>query len=491
MENLNALIDRLINLSIENELITERDCIYVRNRLLALFNETEYEIPNTSNTSSFYEVLDALTEIGVQKGLIQNTVSQKDIFSSTMMNMFLPLPHVIEDTFWKNYEKSPKLATDTFFKMSQNVNYIKVNRIAKNIVFKAPSVYGNIDITINLSKPEKDPKEIARLKTAPPNKYPSCLLCIENEGYKGTLTLPDRANHRLIALSLNNKEWMLQYSPYQYYQEHCILLSKVHEPMKISKDSFYNLLHFVKLFPHYFLGSNADLPIVGGSILAHEHYQGGRYTFPMDHAKTIFEFKLKQYPQIDCRLLNWPLSTIELCSSDMDAIAEASNDIFEAWKNYSDPDIQILAYSGSTRHNTVTPIARMKDGKYVMRIVLRNNRTTAEHPLGIFHPHKDVQHIKKENIGLIEVMGLAILPARLLTELDNIKRFIKGQDSDVAHYHMAWAKKLKENYQPALELDDYIEKAVGAKFTRVLEDAGVFKMTEEGISHFKAFVNML
>ena len=366
-----------------------------------------------------------------------------------------------------------------------------MSRIAKNVFFNVDSPYGALDITINLSKPEKDPKEIARLKTAPPNKYPACLLCIENEGYAGTIKLPDRANHRTISLHINDRNWRLQYSPYLYYNEHCILLSETHEPMQLTKDSFYNLLGFVEQFPHYFIGSNADLPIVGGSILSHEHYQGGCYTFPIHNATTLFEFKMKAFPHVTCKLLNWPLSTIELSSPDLEAVAEATDFIYQKWMTYSDQEVGILASTEDIRHNTITPIAEKRDNEYVLKVVLRNNRTSPEHPLGIFHPHEDVQHIKKENIGLIEVMGLAILPGRLLGELETIKSYIKGEPVEVAAYHLPWAEELKKVYSPNEDLDAFLQAALGKKFTRVLEDAGVFKMTSEGLTHFKQFVENL
>ncbi len=491
MNRLYTLIDTLIAHGIQNELITKRDEIYVRNRLLAAFKAPEYEKTNEVCDLDLYETLDALTTLAVSEGLVEDSVAEKDIFTSNLMNYFLPVPSMIEDKFWLLYEKDPKLATNYFYHLSQNVNYVKMSRIAKNVQFKSVSPYGDIDITINLSKPEKDPKEIARLKTAPPNKYPSCLLCIENEGYNGTLSLPDRANHRTIAVALNNRNWRLQYSPYLYYNEHCIFLSETHEPMHISKDSFYTLLSFVKLFPHYFIGSNADLPIVGGSILSHEHYQGGCYEFPLHRAKSLYAFKIEQYPTVSCNVLNWPMSTIELTADHLDDVAECANYIFETWQTYSDEAADILAFTGDTPHNTVTPVAKMKDGKFSMLVVLRNNRTTKEHPLGIFHPHADVQHVKKENIGLIEVMGLAILPGRLLHELETIKAYIGGDETaKVADYHLPWAQELKASYQGG-DLTTYVQDALGKKFTRVLEDAGVFKLTEEGINHFKAFTNSL
>lgn len=492
MNNLYALIERLVTLSIENELITSRDALYTRNRLLAAFNESSFTTAEAAATS-LYETLDALAEIAVERGIIEDTLSQKDCFTSTLMNCFLPLPSGVASVFWQKYKAAPKEATSYFYKLSQSSNYIKMNRIAKNIIFHTPSPYGTLDITINLSKPEKDPKDIARQKTMASSTYPTCLLCIENEGFAGTSNLPDRANHRMIDLHLNHRDWMLQYSPYLYYNEHCILLSQKHEPMSLTKNSFYNLLSFVEQFPHYFIGSNADLPIVGGSILSHEHYQGGCYEFPMHRASIIDTFKLEAYPAIECHLLNWPLSSLSISGECLEEVAECTNYIYEKWKTYSDEQAGILASTNGIRHNTITPVARMKNGKFTMDIVLRNNRTSEEHPLGIFHPHSDVQHIKKENIGLIEVMGLAILPGRLKNELEAVKAFIQNEVSEeaVASYHLNWAKELKAEYKGTEDPVAYVQEAVGQKFSRVLEDAGVFKMNPEGIAHFKQFIAAL
>ncbi len=490
MNKLYSLIDRLIEINLQNELITSRDCIYMRNRLLATFNEVSYT-PCPVATGDLYETLDNLLEIAISKGLIEDTLSQRDIFSSTLMGLFLPMPSLVEAHFWSLYKEDPKAATSYFYHLSRHANYVKANRIAKNISFSSPSPYGALDITINLSKPEKDPKDIAKQKTMTSTTYPTCLLCIENEGFSGTSTLPDRANHRMIHLNLNHKDWMLQYSPYLYYNEHCILLSAKHEPMSLTKNSFYNLLHFVEQFPHYFIGSNADLPIVGGSILSHEHYQGGCYEFPMHRASVIETFTLTNYPSLTCKILNWPLSCLSISGASLEEVAECTNFIYENWKGYSDEAVHILAETHGTRHNTITPVARKQNGQYVMDIVLRNNRTDDEHPLGIFHPHEDVQHIKKENIGLIEVMGLAILPARLKNELEDIKAYILGQKQEVAPYHTIWANILKSNYSKNQDIDAYVQNELGKKFTRVLEDAGVFKMTPEGIAHFKQFIETL
>jgi UDPglucose--hexose-1-phosphate uridylyltransferase len=490
MYTLCSLIDRLIDLSITNGLITACDTIYCRNRLLSYFKEAEYEI-SPAITTDLYETLDALCEIAVQKELVEDTLPLKDVFSSNLMNVFLDKPSVIQRTFWEKYSISPQTATDYFYHQSRACNYVKVNRIAKNQAFLAQSPYGDLEITINLSKPEKDPKQIALEKNAPPNKYPLCLLCLENEGYEGTIKLPDRANHRLIQLKLGEKNWALQYSPYLYYNEHCIVLSHEHQPMQIQRETFENLIAFTTQFPHYFLGSNADLPIVGGSILSHEHYQGGCHTFPINKAKDLFQFEIADYPQIQASVLNWPMTTIKLVSEDTNALVELSDYILKTWRQYSDPDCDIFSHTNETPHNTITPIAN-RDGKNtILYLVLRNNRTTPEHPLGLFHPHQEVHHIKKENIGLIEVMGLAILPGRLLDEIEAIKAYIIGQEASVAAYHLPWAQELKANYQSNLPLDDYIKQGLGKKFTQVLENAGVYKLTPEGLEGIKRFLATL
>ncbi|WP_053985963.1 UDP-glucose--hexose-1-phosphate uridylyltransferase [Niameybacter massiliensis] len=482
-----GFIDRLIELNIENHLIEEMDAIYIRNRVLALFKEDYYEVSEKVETNQ-YETLDALLEIALEKELIEEHMAAKDQFVSHLMDLFLDKPSGVNRKFFELYKNDVKAATDYFYELSQLSTYIKVRQLAKNKQFNVDSPYGEIQITINLSKPEKDPKQIALERLAPSSNYPTCLLCQENEGYEGTIKHPDRANHRMIRLELNNKKWLMQYSPYLYYNEHCIILSDTHTPMQITASTFNNLLDFTTQFPHYFIGSNADLPIVGGSILSHEHYQGGRHTFPMDEATTLFEFTLPKYKSIQGKVVNWPLSTIELVGESTEELAKCSDEILKLWRAYSDPICDILAYTEDTPHNTITPICKREGSKYVMRLVLRNNRTTDEHPLGIFHPHQDVQHIKKENIGLIEVMGLAILPGRLLTELEEVKKYVRGEVADVAENHMLWADGLKATYNEAMDIEQYIKQALGDKFVRVLEDAGVYKLNEEGIAGFKRFI---
>ena len=487
MDTLYQLIDRLILLGTDNHLIDEMDSTYIRNRLLAYFHEPSYEQLAPLSTS-LYETLEGLCKIATEKGLIENTIQAKDIFSSTLMNLFMDKPSVIHKTFYATYKDSPEKATQYFYNLSKNSNYIKADRISKNKHFKVSSPYGPLELTINLSKPEKDPKQIALEKSTPAGKYPACPLCVENEGYEGTIKSPDRANHRMIRLKLAGREWMFQYSPYSYYNEHCIILSKEHVPMKVDKECFKALLDFITQFPHYFIGSNAGLPIVGGSILSHEHYQGGQYHFPLNDAKSLFSFELEGFEDIEAHVMHWPLSTIRLKGADKEKLTLASDKIFSAWKEYSDPSLGILSHSDLEEHNALTPITRRVGKLYEIDLVLRNNRTSKEYPLGIFHPHEDVQHIKKENIGLIEVMGLAVLPGRLLEELEEVKKYILDEPCSVKDYHLSWAKALKASYTQDLDLESFILEALGNKFTRILEDAGVFKLTKEGIDGFKQFI---
>lgn len=496
MYNLNALIDRLIEISINNNLIEYMDTVYTRNRLLSLFNENSYTQCEEKLTLSFHETLNELINIAIEKKIIEDDLYSKDIFSSDIMNIFLPTPSLINKEFYKRYAISPKESTDYFYSLSKSSNYIRTDRIAKNINFKAPSKYGTMDITINLSKPEKDPKEIALARNSVKSNYPKCLLCIENEGYEGTVSHPDRANHRMIRLNLNDKNWMLQYSPYLYYNEHCIILSEDHVPMKIDISTFKNLLSFVDKFPHYFAGSNADLPIVGGSILSHEHYQGGNHRFPMNDAKKLFDFSIDGFEDVECEAIKWPISTIRLRGENIDSLVLASDLILKKWRDYSDETLDILAYSNSEMHNTITPMVRKENGKFVVDLSLRNNRTSKEHPLGIFHPHEEVHHIKKENIGLIEVMGLAVLPGRLLKELEKIKEYLKDNISldNIEEYHRPWALELKKKFdylKSSTDLNDFVNKELSNKFVSVLEHCGVFKLNEEGLEGFKRFTNSL
>lgn len=473
-------ITGLIRQALQSELIEHADQIYATNQVLALLHleampaQIEEPIDDT-----IPNLLEQIIAYAVEQNVIDNVFDDKEILSANIMNCFVARPSVINAIFQEKYRHSPQQATNYFYALSKNSNYIQMNRIQKNIQFKAETIYGEMDITINMSKPEKDPEQIKRESQLKHTvDYPKCLLCIENEGYAGRTGYPARANHRVIQVPLVNENWYLQYSPYVYYNEHSILLAEEHRDMKISKHTFERLLAFIAKFPHYFIGSNADLPIVGGSILSHDHYQAGRYEFPMTNAVSALSFELDHFTGISAAVLEWPLTTIRLQGDKIDLLVEAADHILLTWKNYNDKQANISAFSGDIPHNTITPIARMRGDQFELDLVLRNNRTTDEHPLGIFHPHADVHHIKKENIGLIEVMGLAVLPARLKDELEEIKTFLQGQPSNVAAYHQQWSDQLKEKYGVLgnlEQIDALLEKELGIKFAKVLGDAGVFK----------------
>lgn len=489
-----VIVKQLLNLAIEKELIQPIDEIYARNQILSLLKLDDFLVEDVENiANTIPSLLDEINEYAVEKGIIANLLDEKEIFSSHVMNVFMPKPSEVNKQFYDKYNQNPISATNYFYQLSQDSNYIQTERVNKNISYQSETEYGALDITINLSKPEKDPKEIAleKERKAKSSNYPTCLLCVDNEGYAGRIGHPARSNHRMIRMNLKDEEWFLQYSPYVYYNEHCIVLCGEHRDMLIGKETFERLLEFVEQYPHYFVGSNADLPIVGGSILTHDHYQGGRYEFAMAKAETEEVFKIGS---VDAALVKWPMSVIRLSSTDKSEIVDTANFILGKWKNYSDEVVDIVSHSGETPHNTITPIARMRDGKFEVDLVLRNNRTTDEHPLGIFHPHADVHHIKKENIGLIEVMGLAVLPARLKQELVEVQQYLLGQDNQMQDYHLVWANELKERYHNSFNTDNVeqiIREEVGKKFSRVLEDAGVFKRTNAGKEAFLRFVEEL
>lgn len=486
-------IQALLNSALSVELINPHDEIYARNQIMSLLDLNDFTLKEMEKTEiTIPTLLEELLAYAIVQGIIANLDSEKEILSSRIMNVLVPKPSEINKLFYEKYKTDPAVATQFFYDLSRNSNYIQTKSIAKNINYLISTVYGDLDITINLSKPEKDPKQIARERELkiPSSNYPKCLLCIENEGYAGRIGHPARSNHRIIKMELTEEPWYFQYSPYVYYNEHCIVLSGEHRDMKIDRGTFARLLEFVEKFPAYFIGSNADLPIVGGSILSHDHYQGGNYEFAMARAEEDFSFSLSNYPSIRATTLKWPLSVVRLRGKDREELVDAAEMILAAWKNYSDPEVNIEAYTGETRHNTITPIVRMRDELFEVDLVLRNNRTSDEHPLGIFHPHQDVHHIKKENIGLIEVMGLAVLPARLLMELKDIEKFLLDLSAEVKDYHLPWAKKLKEQYGKEITpetVEGIIRKEVGAKFVRVLEDAGVFKQNETGLKAFRRF----
>lgn len=485
---INTQINRLINFGLQKNLIHPEDSVYARNLLLALLQVRDFQVEEVKEElETATPILEKILEYAVENNLIENTITEKDIFDTKIMNCLMPRPSEVINTFQHLYKMKPSIATDYFYNLSIASNYIRKDRTDKNIVFKKKG----LDITINLSKPEKDPKEIAKAKLVKSSAYPTCVLCRENEGFEGSLTQAPRTTHRLIPLHFNNEDWFMQYSPYTYYNEHCIIFNAQHVPMQISKNTFANLLGFVELFPHYFLGSNADLPIVGGSILSHDHYQGGKYTFPMELAEAIDTFVINAFPNVLAQHINWPMSVIRLSANNKEDLVECGAFILEKWKNYSDEQLDIIAKTNEA-HNTITPIARFRNGKYELDLVLRNNRTNKTHPDGIFHPHQEVHHIKKENIGLIEVMGLAVLPARLEKELAEIKKVLLLNLPIADNQHATWVQKLKTAYTFTAEnIDEILEIEVAKIFEQVLKDAGVFKMDEKGIAGFNQFMHSL
>lgn len=467
---------------------TNLDRIYVHNRILGLVGEDQ---PVEATDEQVTSLVDALVKTAVQNGKIEDAQSDRSILADQLMDLVTPLPSVLNQRFWDKYQVSPKAATDYFFNLSKTNDYIKTRAIAKNVSFPAETDFGELEITINLSKPEKDPKAIAAARNQPQDGYPLCQLCMQNEGYLGRLGYPSRSNHRIIRMTLGGETWGFQYSPYAYFNEHSIFLDQIHRPMVINRQTFTNLLEIVKQLPHYFVGSNADLPIVGGSMLSHEHYQGGRHVFPMMKAPIARTIDLG-VAGVEAGIVKWPMSTIRLVGSDVVALTDAAVKIHDAWMNYSDESVDVRAFTDGTRHHTTTPIA-YKDGEnYVLDVVLRDNQTSDEFPDGIFHPHQDVQHIKKENIGLIEVMGRAILPARLKTELVEAEKYLLGQTNQMAEMHQAWADQLKAtNSITAENVTAVVNAAVGNVFARVLADAGVFKWNDAGEAAFARFISAI
>ncbi|WP_342989567.1 UDP-glucose--hexose-1-phosphate uridylyltransferase [Streptococcus anginosus] len=486
-----GVLDAFITEVISESSFEEMDRIYLTNRVLARVGDGVLEVE--TELDDLIDIKDQLVEEAVRLETIEDSQTAREILGAELMDLITPAPSQLNRDFWTTYASNPEQAVADFYQLSQKNDYIKIKAIAKNIAFKAPTAYGDLEITINLSKPEKDPKEIAAAKKAKTSHYPACQLCFENEGYQGRLDHPARSNHRIIRFDLVGQEWGFQYSPYAYFNEHCIFLDSKHTPMTISRATFERLLDIVEIFPSYFAGSNADLPIVGGSILTHDHYQGGRHTFPMEKANLDKVFTFVGFETVEAGIVNWPMSVLRLKSTDKAALIELSDTILQKWRAYSDPTVQILAESNGEQHHTITPIARRKKGKFELDLVLRDNQTSKEHPDGIYHPHQDVQHIKKENIGLIEVMGLAILPPRLKNELKEVEEFLLGQREEVAPYHQAWADQLKAHHPDAtLESAQTIVRAsVGRIFKRVLEDAGVYKRTKEGQAAFMRFIESI
>ena len=509
----------LTSYGVSKGLITLEDRYYTANLLMDEMKAEgtsdfgQGELPKAEELPELEEILGFLLQDAVERGVIEDGIASRDLFDTRLMSCLTPRPSEVLRVFEEEYEKSPEAATNYFYKLSCDSDYIRTYRIKKDRKWVTKTRYGELDITINLSKPEKDPKAIAAALKSQKAQYPKCLLCPQNMGYAGRLDHPARQTIRLIPLELAGKRWYMQYSPYVYYNEHCIVLSGEHVPMKIEHDTFVRLMQFIKIFPHYTIGSNADLPIVGGSILTHEHFQGGRYTFAMERAGIREKITIHGYEDIEAGIVEWPMSVIRLDGKDPERLIELADKILETWRGYSDPEADILAATDGTPHNTITPIARMRDDQYELDLVLRNNRTTEEYPLGIFHPHQDLHHIKKENIGLIEVMGLAVLPARLLKEMETLKnQILEGKDpaeDPATASHGDWIHGILEAHPEynstnidatvqtrgknaaAEDIEALLQEEIGQVFARVLEDAGVYKTDENGKKAFLRFVDSL
>jgi UDPglucose--hexose-1-phosphate uridylyltransferase len=510
-----GLIRKLVSYGVLTGLIEKEDIDYTTNRLLELFQLDDYRGQGTKageeagidNADEFTgsieepeleELLKAMTDYAYEQGILkENSIVYRDLFDTRIMGILVPRPSTVKEQFYKLYAGSPKEATDFYYKLSQDSDYIRRYRIKKDIKWITRTEYGDIDITINLSKPEKDPKAIAAAKLAKQSGYPKCLLCKENVGYAGRVDHPARQNHRVIPVTINGQSWGFQYSPYVYYNEHCIVFNNLHIPMKIDRSAFRKLLDFVKQFPHYFVGSNADLPIVGGSILSHDHFQGGNYEFAMAKAKVEREFTVAGFEDIEIGIVRWPMSVLRIRSCSDDRLVELADHILNKWRGYSDETAGIYAETDGEPHNTITPIARKKEDKYELDLVLRNNLTTEEHPFGVFHPHVELHHIKKENIGLIEVMGLAVLPARLKEEMELLSNYLlegkKLHSHELLDKHADWVEEFRPNYGKITKenINMILQNEIGKVFCTVLEHAGVYKRTPEGQDAFDRFIKQL
>lgn len=490
------LIKALADYAVSRALIEEDDRIFCINQVLSLLHENEYDASCRAAQGSLADILSALCDLAAEKNIIENTVNDRDLFDTALMGCFTARPSEIRKKFNCLYAVSPEQATDWYYRFSCDTNYIRRDRIARMLKWQyTDEEYGTIDITVNLSKPEKDPRSIAAAKNAPQSGYPKCNLCRESEGYAGTAVFPARQNHRIIPFDIDGEDWYLQYSPYVYYNEHCIVFNGEHTPMKIEKSTFGKLLEFVTRFPHYFVGSNADLPIVGGSILSHEHFQGGRYEFAMERAPIERELVFKGFENVKAGIVKWPMSTIRLLSDDKSALSELADKILTAWRGYTDEKAFIFAQTEGVPHNTITPIARRRGEAFELDLVLRNNITTEEHPLGVYHPHAELHHIKKENIGLIEVMGLAVLPPRLKPELKAVAdALVSGADltaDPLTAPHAAWAEDIRKKYVDinSENVEKILNDEVGRVFAEVLTHAGVFKRDENGQKAFFRFID--
>ena len=501
MKMISEAVRDLVQYGLDTGLLDEEDRYYARNQILRLLGLTEYEEPEEPEKKrSLEDILETLLDYAAENGLLEHdSVTYRDLFDTKLMNCLMPRPSEVSKRFRELYEADPEAATRYFYKLSQDSDYIRRYRVCKDMKWVADTEYGALDVTVNLSKPEKDPRAIAAAKLAKQSGYPKCLLCVENVGYAGRADHPARDNHRIISLTMGREEFGFQYSPYVYYNEHCIVFNQKHVPMKINRSTFVKLFDFVKQFPHYFLGSNADLPIVGGSILTHDHFQGGCYEFAMAKAPVEKELEFKGFEDVKAGIVKWPMSVIRLNGTDSGRIVDLADKILKAWRGYTDEAAFIFAETDGEPHNTITPIARMRDGRFEMDLVLRNNITTKEHPLGVYHPHEKLHHIKKENIGLIEVMGLAILPSRLAQQSEAIAAVLCGQTDAkacraAAPEHADWLDLLVKKYGTALspeQAQDAVKREIGAKFETCLEHAGVFKLTPDGLAAFDRFLAAL
>ena len=480
------LLEEYADKVIESGAYEPLDRIYVLNKIRALVGDEDVE------AAADKPLVAQLVDLAVKRGKIEDGQTAREILNDQLYDLMTPRPSVVNREFWGKYQQSPETATNWFYKLCTSNDYVKVAAIKKNVVFDKPTKYGNLEITINLSKPEKDPKAIAAAAHDTKKKYPQCALCMENEGYKGRLGQAARSNHRIIRMTIGGKQWGFQYSPYAYFNEHCIFLYSKHEPMKINRQTLINLVEIENQLPAYFVGSNADLPIVGGSMLAHEHYQGGRHTFPMMKASIKKPLQFADYPAVEAGIVNWPMSDIRLTSADATQLIDLGTHIIDFWDHYSDESLNIKAFDGDTRHHTVTPIMHRDSEKYVLDLVLRDNNTSDKYPLGIFHPHEKLWHIKKENIGLIEVMGRAILPARLKDELNEVKKFWLGAENKIADSHLPWAKEVQAKTKITKDnVDEVMEQELANIFANVLENAGVFKEDVAGQAGWDRFVKQL
>ena len=489
-------IKQLVDYAVKRELIDEADRIYMTNRILDELSLSDYEDKNVKE-AELEEILGAICDYAYENGLIEsNTATYRDLFDTKLMGILTPRPSEVIKRFAANYALSPEYATDYYYALSRNSDYIRTYRVKKDLKWTVDSEFGEIDITVNLSKPEKDPKAIAAAKTMAQSGYPMCLLCAETEGYAGNVSKPARQNHRIIPITLDGKPWYFQYSPYVYYNEHCIALNAEHIPMVVDRGTFSRQLDFVELFPHYFLGSNADLPIVGGSILSHDHMQGGRYTFAMERAEIEKELSFSGFDDVSAGIVKWPMSVIRLTSKNKTSLIELADKILNTWRGYTDETAFIYANTNGEPHNTITPIARRRGDSFELDLVLRNNITTDEHPLGVYHPHAELHNIKKENIGLIEVMGLAVLPARLKAEMETMREYIlAGKDfadnADIAK-HKAWFERFSGEYTFTSDnTEDILKTEIGKTFVNVLLDAGVYKRTRAGQEAFMRFIHSI